>query len=102
MRSDDQGPARLFAIIAGEINAADDARRAVAETAFDRLRTADPELAPLAIQALHSHKAAAAFFARKFVYTDHGSSYAALADGKRDLVVARLGEFIAGEAGGYV
>lgn len=66
MGSADNGSTRLFTIVAGQIDAADDARRLVAESAFDRLHVANLELAQLAIQALHSRRSAARFFIRKF------------------------------------
>lgn len=97
---DDPGN-ELFATLASEIEVADEAWQRAAERAFERLHTADPELFKLAIRACHSNRAAAGFFAQKFVYSDRGNGYAALVAGKRDKVVARLNEFMAGEADAY-
>lgn len=102
MQRVDQSSTKLFADLAAEMDEADHVWHAAAESTFDRLQVANPELAQLAIQALHSRAAAASFFARKFVYANTGNCYAALAHDKRELIVARLHEFIAGEAGSYV
>lgn len=92
---------KLLATLASDMDTADAAWQRAAERAFERLYAADPELSKLAIRALHSNSAAASFFAQNFVYADRGSVYAALVAGKRDKVVARLNELIAGEAGAY-
>lgn len=101
MLSIDKGRNELFAALASEMEAADEDWQRAAEGAFERLHALDPELLKLAIRALLSNSAAADFFARKFVYADHGNGYAALATGKRDKIIARLNEFIAGEAGAH-
>lgn len=66
------------------------------------LHAVDPELARFAVRALDSGTACVEFFARKFCYVDKDNCYAALAYGKSYLVVARLNEFLAGDAGSYI
>lgn len=83
--TDDHDP-RSLAELSASIESAQQAFQRVADEAFSRLETIDPDFVAALLQLFERRQAAASYLAR-IQFDDESNAYATLAAGKRDRIL---------------
>lgn len=90
MTNPNTAPSMLYPELAEQVGLAARAWKATAAAAFDGLRTADQELAQLALEVLGTQELAEQYFAKAHGRYARANCYAMLAAGERETIVTAL------------